>query len=61
MPEGDLTRLGRAQALGLAAGASKRMNDPEEAKRLSSKAFKVLGDLPGTDKLRSELKELAGN
>lgn len=60
MPDNGLTRLSRAQALGLAAGASRRMKDAEEASRLASKALKVLGDLPGADKLRTELRELAG-
>lgn len=60
MPDNQLTQLGRAQALGLAAGASRRMNDREESSRLASKALKVLDDLPGTDKLKAELRELAG-
>lgn len=59
MPDNDVTRLGRAQALGLAAGASRGMNDPGEAARLASKAIKVLGDIPGADKLREELAGLA--
>lgn len=61
MQELDITRIGRAQALGLAAGASKKMKDPGEAARLAQKALKVLGDLPGSEKLRTELQELAGS
>lgn len=60
MQDIEITRLGRAQALGLAAGASIRMKDPVEASRLSQKALKVLGDLPGAEKLRTELTEMAG-
>lgn len=61
MQDIEITRLGRAQALGIAAGASKRMKDPAEASRLSRKALKVLGDLPGAERLRAELQEMAGS
>lgn len=59
MPDTQVSRLGRAQALGFAAGASRGMNDPGEASRLAAKAVKVLGDTPGADKLREELADLA--
>ncbi len=60
MPDSPITGPGRAQALGLAAGSSRRMGDAGEASRLAAKALKVLGDVPGADKLRAELSELAG-
>jgi len=61
MQDLEITRLGRAQALGLAAGASRRMKDPVEAARLAQKALKVLGDTSGAERLRTELQEMAGS
>ncbi|MFO7625807.1 MAG: hypothetical protein R6V62_00950 [Candidatus Fermentibacteraceae bacterium] len=61
MQDLEITRLGRAQALGLAAGASRKMKDPVEAARLSQKALKVMGDLSGAERLRTELQEMAGS
>ncbi len=55
LPSTPITRMGKAQALGLAARCSVKMKDLDEGKRLASKALKVLDDQPGTDKLREEL------
>lgn len=60
LPNTPITALGRAQAFGLAARSSIRLKDRKEAKRLAEKALKVLGDLPGADKLRGELQEMTG-
>lgn len=57
LPNTPLTVLGRAQAFGLAARCSALLEDRREAKRLAEKALKVLGDMPGTEKLRQELQE----
>lgn len=58
LPNSPLTVLGRAQAFGLAARCSRELKDEKEAGRLAEKALKILGDLPGTAKLKSELKDL---
>ena len=55
LPDTTITRMGKAQAFGLAARCSVKLNDGAEAKRLASKALKVLVDQPGTDKLKQEL------
>jgi len=58
LPNNPITILGRAQAFGLAARCSLKLKDRKEAKRLAEKALKILGEMPGTDKLRQELLEL---
>jgi len=58
LPNTPVTALGRAQAFGLTARCSKFLKDAPEAKRLAEKALKVLGEMPGTEKLRQELTEL---
>ena len=60
LPNNPITTLGRAQAFGLAARCSEKLKDSKEAKRLAEKALKILGEMPGTDKLRKELQELTG-
>lgn len=58
LPDSPLTRLGKAQALGLAARCSANMGEKKEAERMAKKALKVLGDQPGTEKLHQELTAL---
>jgi len=60
LPDNPLTRMGKAQAFGLAARCSSRLNDPGEAKRLATKALKILDKQQGTGKLQEELLALAG-
>ncbi len=58
LPDSPLTRLGKAQALGLAARCSANMGDRKEAERMAKKALKVLNEEPGTEKLQQELSAL---
>jgi len=60
LPDNPLTRMGKAQAFGLAARCSEKLGDVKEAKRLASKALKILDRHPGTSKLQEELLILAG-
>lgn len=60
LPSTPITRMGKAQALGLAARCSVKMKDLGEGKRLASKALKILDNQPGTDKLREELILISG-
>jgi tetratricopeptide (TPR) repeat protein len=60
LPDNPLTRMGKAQAFGLAARCSLKLKDPSEAKRLAAKALKILGKQPGTEKLQEELLALTG-
>lgn len=60
LPNSPIATLGRAQAFGLAARCSEKLKDSKEAKRLAEKALKILGDMPGTEKLKDELIELTG-
>ena len=55
LPDTPITRMGKAQAFGLAARCSVKLNDTSEAKRLASKALKTLDKQPGTEKLQQEL------
>jgi len=59
LPDTPVTRMGRAQAFGLAARCSVKLKDTTEAKRLASKALKALDDQPGTDRLKQELTAIA--
>ena len=61
LPSTPITRMGKAQALGLAARCSVKMKDQGEGRRLASKALKVLDDQPGTDKLKEELLSIIGD
>ncbi len=60
LPDSPITKMGRAQAFGLAARCSMKLEDPREAKRLAAKALKILDSQPGTKKLQEELLALAG-
>lgn len=61
LPNTPISRIGRAQAFGLAARCSKNLGDQSEARRLALKAIKVLDKQPGTAKLEEELLALAGD
>ena len=58
LPDTPITRMGKAQAFGLAARCSLKLNDSGEAKRLAGKALKTLDDQPGTEKLQKELEAI---
>ncbi len=60
LPDTPITRMGKAQAFGLAARCSVKLLDTGEAKRLAGKALKILDNQPGTEKLRDELTAIAG-
>jgi Flp pilus assembly protein TadD len=59
-PASELTRIGRGQALALAARASEMLGEKEESAELAGKALKLVAGLPGSEKLASELEILAG-
>jgi tetratricopeptide (TPR) repeat protein len=59
-PVSELTRLGRGQALALAARASEMLGEKTECAQLASKALKLVNGLAGSGKLVSELESLAG-
>ncbi|MCK5787268.1 MAG: hypothetical protein KAH54_12020, partial [Candidatus Sabulitectum sp.] len=61
LPDTPITRMGKAQAFGLAARCSLKLNDSGEAKRLAGKALKTLDDQPGTEKLQKELEAIVSN
>ncbi len=56
----DLTRGPRAQALALAARASRLLGEGTEAIDLARKAMKLVGGLPGWEKLHGELAAFCG-
>ena len=60
LPDTPITRMGKAQAFGLAARCSVKLNDSSEAKRLATKALKTLDKQPGTEKLQQELLAITG-
>lgn len=60
LPDTPITRMGKAQAFGLAARCSVKLNDHGEAKRLAKKALKTLDQQPGTEKLQKELMLIVG-
>ncbi len=60
LPDSPITRMGKAQAFGLAARCSVQLGDPGEAERLAKKALKTLDDQPGTEKLKLELQAMSG-
>lgn len=60
LPDTPITRMGKAQAFGLAARCSVKLNDRSEAKRLATKALKTLDKQPGTEKLQQELMAIIG-
>ncbi|MCD4707418.1 MAG: hypothetical protein K8S62_06745 [Candidatus Sabulitectum sp.] len=60
LPDTPITRMGKAQAFGLAARCSVKLKDSSEAKRLATKALKTLDKQPGTEKLQQELMAIVG-
>ncbi len=60
LPDTPITRMGKAQAFGLAARCSVKLKDNGEAKRLATKALKTLDKQPGTEKLQQELLAIVG-
>lgn len=55
LPDTPITRMGKAQAFGLAARCSVQLGDSSEASRVAGKALKILDNQPGTEKLKEEL------
>ncbi len=60
LPDTPITRMGKAQAFGLAARCSVKLKDKNEAARLAGKALKTLDNQPGTEKLKKELLAIIG-
>ena len=59
-PSSELTRLGRGQALALAARASEMLGEKRDSVELAEKALRLVAGLPGAERLVSELEILAG-
>jgi Tfp pilus assembly protein PilF len=60
LPDSPVTRAGKARAFSLAARCSIKLDDKGEAKRLASKALKILDNQPGAEKLKQELLAVTG-
>jgi Tfp pilus assembly protein PilF len=59
-PASELTRLGRAQSLAVAARASALLGDIPQSRGLAEKALHIVEKAPGAEALTKELAHLAG-
>lgn len=59
-PTSEATRLGRAQALALAARASQILGEGAECSALAGRALDLASGIQGAEKLEEELRALAG-